>query len=107
MYAWRNADEELECDHTDVQQERADRDELEDSGVVRQGVRGEQRQRREQDVARHHVGEESDGQREGPHQEELHELDRGDEEVQGLGHARREQVAGEVLEPLVLKPTTR
>ena len=60
-------------------------------------------ERGEQDVAGHHVGEESDRQRERPHEEDLDELDRRHEDVERLRHARREQVAGEVLEALVLE----
>ena len=73
-------------------------------GAFSSAVRGEQRQCGEQDVARHHVGEKSDCQRERPHQEQLHELDRRHEDVERLRHARREEVAGEVLELVVLEP---
>ena len=75
-----------------------------DDRRVRQRVRRQQRQGGEQDVARHHVGEESDRQRERPHHCDLDELDRGEEDVERLRHARREQVAGEVLHALVLEP---
>ena len=52
-------------------------------------------------MAGEHVGEETDGVAEGPHQEGREELDRGHQQVEGLGHARREEdfleVAGAVV----------
>ena len=73
-------------------------------GDVRQRVRGEQRQGGEQDVAGDHVGEESDGQRERPHEERLHELDRRHEDVAGPSARPAGTGAREVLEALVLEP---
>ena len=72
-------------------------------GAFVERVGGEQREGGEQDVARHHVGEESNRQREGPHEQDLHELDRRHEDVERERHAGREEVAGEVLDALVLE----
>ena len=72
-------------------------------GALVMRVRGEQGERGEQDVARHHVGEKSDRQREGPHEQDLHELDGRHEDVEGERDAGREEVAGEVLDALVLE----
>ena len=49
---------------------------------------GDDGEAREQQVAGEHVGEESDGLRERAHDEDLHELDRRDEDVERPGHAR-------------------
>jgi len=49
-------------------------------------------------VTGEHVGEESNGEREGPDEERRDELDRRHEDVQRLGHARREQRALPVAE---------
>ena len=50
------------------------------------------RERHQDEVAGEHVGEESDGQRERPHEELRDELDRRDEEQERLRHAGRDQV---------------
>ena len=57
----------------------------------------------EQQVAGEHVGEESNGLRERAHDQDLHELDRRDEEVEGPGHARREHRVLEVADGTLLR----
>ena len=71
MYACRNADEHLEGGDEQQHEERQDRHRLEED-LVRLGEQHRVRQegeRDEQHVTGEHVGEESDGQGEGPHED--------------------------------------
>ena len=53
-------------------------------------------------MARDHVGEKTHGEREPAHDGELKELDRGEQDVHGLRHARRHGFVFEVAEEAVL-----
>src|SRR5436305_7531265 len=88
----QDGDENLEAVEGD--QQRA-RDQGADDGGGEQGG-GEYREGRQQQVAGQQVGEEPDGERQGPREEEGQELDGRHQDVQRLGHARREQHALEV-----------
>src|ERR671919_211440 len=79
----------LEPDERDRQRER--RDGERDRGRLGQQVRGPQEEDGQDQVAGHHVRQESDGQRERPNQERGDELDRRQEDVDRFGDPRREQ----------------
>ena len=53
---------------------------------------GSQEAEDEQEVPRDHVGQKSDGQRERADDEGREQLDRRHEDVDGFGHARREEL---------------
>ncbi len=89
-------DERLDQRHHDLEAGEADEGgeaEGQDHGEGRGLEQGDAQhaEGHEQDVTGEHVGEETDGQAERAEEEGREELDRGDQDVEGLGHAGREQ----------------
>ncbi len=100
----QEADQDLEHGHEHEHDERQHAEYSEDDVVALEDeLLGEQRERHEQDVAGQHVGEETNGEREGADDQVREDLDGADQRVEGRRDARRGDHVAEVAEPLVLQ----
>ena len=97
MKACRNGHQDLEAGEGDQQGERERQDRRRCRLASTQGG-GEHGEADQQQVAGEHVGEEPDRERERPHEDRRDELDRRHQDVERLGHARREADVLEVAD---------
>src|SRR5918999_1501152 len=96
----------LDADHQELEDDQ-DRGHRRGEQAQRQGdvqryeLEAEQKEDREQHVARHHVRQESNREGQRPDDEGREDLDRRQQDVHELGYAGREHDPGEVVEPLL------